>query len=527
MFLSVTKKLLMNLSKIFFISLIFFSWNSWTQISIDYLDYRHRIERSEIYFLDDDHLHSGVLPFIITKEEAKFQNEKGQLFTFNQGQKSNDSSLEPKYGIKLYPLADIGIGAEYIKKSNDIFKYTAGAGLGIDFSSKKFFITGKLMPYLNNPSYVGDSIQQNLNMDLGTTRPIIGNLFSRNEFLLAYRPNKIFTFLGGYGKNFFGEGYRSLLLSDNASNYPFLKIETSFGSIKYVNLYTVWNDNSTNPADKSFDRMKFSAMHYLSWNITKEFNLSIFESVVWQAKDTIANRGFDIHYLNPVVFYRPVEYSNGSADNVLLGLNLSYKINKYNCVYTQVIIDEFLLSQIKSGDKWWGNKWGLQIGYKTNRFFLEDLYFQTEFNVVRPFTYSHKYSTQNYGHLNASVTHPIGANFYELLNIVSYKKNSMRLTNKITFSCFGVDTDSINNGQNIFNSYSDRGGDFNHLIMQGLRTNVLNEQLIFEMPLREKINLYFNVTYNYRMQYNQIQTTHQHYLMIGVRSRIWNFYGDI
>ena len=51
-------------------------------------------------------------------------------------------------------------------------------------------------------------------------------IFSRNEILIAYRPNKIFTFLGGYGKNFFGEGYRSLLLSDNASNYPFLKLET-------------------------------------------------------------------------------------------------------------------------------------------------------------------------------------------------------------------------------------------------------------------------------------------------------------
>jgi len=516
----------MNLSKILFLSLIFLSCKTWTQITIDFLDYRHRIENAPAYFLDNKQLHSGVLPLITTKEESKFQKEKGQLFTFNQGQKKQTFLLEPKYGIKIYPIADFGIAGEYQKNNTNNPKYVAGLGLGIDFSSSKFFITGKLMPYATFSSYVADSIQQNFNMDLGTTRTIIGKLFSRNEFLAAYRANKFFTFLGGYGKNFFGEGYRSLLLSDNASNYPFLKIETSFGSIKYVNLYTVWNDNSINPSNKSLDRMKFSAMHYLSWNITKEFNLSVFESVVWQAKDTIANRGFDLNYLNPVVFYRPVEYGGGSADNVLLGLNLSYKINKYNCIYSQVIIDEFLLSQIKSGDKWWGNKWGVQLGYKANDFLVNNLYFQTEFNVVRPFTYSHKYSSQNYGHLNASVTHPVGANFYEVLNIVSYKKNSHRFTNKITFLSYGADTDSINYGQNIFNSYSDRDGDFGHKIMQGLRTNILNEQFIFETPLLEKIDLYINITYNYRMQYNQLQTIHQHFLMIGIRSRIWNFYGD-
>jgi hypothetical protein len=175
-------------------------------------------------------------------------------------------------------------------------------------------------------------------MDLGTTRPIAGSVFQRSELLIAYRPHKFFTFLGGYGKNYFGEGYRSLLLlSDNASNYPFLKIETAFGGIKYVNLFSVWNDNSINPANKSLDEMKFSATHYLSWNITREFNLSVFESVVWQAKDSLAFRGFDINYVNPFVFYRPVEYSNGSADNVLLGLNMSYKINRNHCIYSQPI----------------------------------------------------------------------------------------------------------------------------------------------------------------------------------------------
>ncbi|MBK6525417.1 MAG: hypothetical protein IPG07_07610 [Crocinitomicaceae bacterium] len=173
-----------------------------------------------------------------------------------------------------------------------------------------------------------------------------------------------------------------------------------------------------------------------------------------------------------------------------------------------------------------GNKYGIQLGYKTNHFFSDKIYFQTELNLVRPFTYSHKYSVQNYGHLNASVTHPIGANFYEVLNLVSYSNEKFRLTNKLTFAALGVDQDSVNVGQNIFNSYSDRNGDYRHLIMQGERRNVLNEQVIFEMPLLGKIDLYINATYNYRMQWTQNNINHSHFFMIGLRSRIWNSYSD-
>ena len=205
----------------------------------------------------------------------------------------------------------------------------------------------------------------------------------------------------------------------------------------------------------------------------------------------------------------------------------SEKINKNHIIYSQVIIDEFLLSELKSDNKWWGNKYGVQFGYKSNSFIMEELYFQTEFNMVRPFTYSHKHSVLSYGHLNSSISHPLGANFYEVLNIVSYKKGEHRFTNKITYSSYGLDSSVINYGQNIFNSYSLRGDDYGHKIMQGKKTTVVNETFIFETPIFEKIDLYINFTYNYRMEFNELQITHAHFLMIGIKSRIWNIYNDI
>lgn len=479
------------------------------------LHYRNRINDSKTYFLDSKINHSSVLPAIQFKSS---DHTEGAL---------NFRRSSGKLEVKMYPLTDLSIGADLHSASGNRFLYTGGAGLGLNLISGSFFFTAKMLPYATESGYVRDSIQNKLNMDPGASRAIFPNGFAQNEFLLAYQPNQFFTFLTGNGKNFFGEGYRSLILSDNALATPFFKIETSFSNVKYVNLYQMWLDNTVDPALKSLDKKKFAAMHYISWNITREFNVSIFESVVWQSNDTLINRGFDVSYLNPIVFYRPVEYGNGSADNVLLGANMSFKFDSKQSVYSQLILDDFLLAEIRARSRWWANKYGFQFGYKSREFLgKKNLYFQTEFNVVRPFTYSHKNSGQSYGHLNASVSHPIGANFFEILALASYPYKKLRFTNKITYSAYGVDSSAVSYGQNIFVSYNNRVGDYDHLIMQGARKNVLNETLIIERPLLAKIDLYANFTYNWRMEITETRVDHSHYFSVGIRSRIWNRYSD-
>lgn len=479
------------------------------------LHYRNRIDDSKTYFLDSKINHSSVLPAI----QFKSSDHAEGAFNFRR----NSDKVE----LKTYPLTDLSIGADLHATNGNRFIYHGGAGLGLNLISGRFFFTAKMLPYATESRYVRDSIQNKLHMDPGASRAIFPGGFAQNEFLLAYRANKFFTFLTGNGKNFFGEGYRSLILSDNALPTPFFKIETSFSNVKYVNLYQMWLDNTVDPSLKSLDKKKFAAMHYISWNITREFNVSIFESVVWQSNDTLINRGFDISYLNPIVFYRPVEYGNGSADNVLLGANMSFKFDSKQSVYTQLILDDFLLAEIRARSRWWANKYGFQFGYKSREFLgKKDLYFQTEFNVVRPFTYSHKNSGQSYGHLNASVAHPIGANFFEILALVSYPFKKLKLTHKITYSAYGVDSSAVSYGQNIFVSYNNRVGDYDHLIMQGARKNVLNKTLIIEKPILPKIDLYANFTYNWRMEITETRVDHNHYFAIGLRSRIWNRYTD-
>src|SRR5690606_35515279 len=134
--------------------------------------------------------------------------------------------------------------------------------------------------------------------------------------------------------------------------------------------------------------------HYLSWNVSKRFNLGFFESVVWSKSD---NRDFDINYLNPIIFYRAIEFETGqSAGNALIGLSGKYKWNDSVNLYGQFILDEFSINDIKAGEKSWKNKFGYQLGVKYfNAFKVENLLLQAEYNRVRPYTYSYNTITLN------------------------------------------------------------------------------------------------------------------------------------
>jgi hypothetical protein len=274
------------------------------------------------------------------------------------------------------------------------------------------------------------------------------------NFYLSYNISKYFNVQAGKGKNFFGEGYRSLLISDNAASYPMFKITTTIWRIKYVNLYTMFNDVSESGGKVSKFKGKYSAMHYLSINLTKRINFGFFEAIVWQAKDSINTRGFDVNYLNPVVFYRPVEFSLGSPDNALMGFNLSYLFARNQQFYAQFLMDEFNLSHIRKQDGWWANKQAYQAGLKSfDLFRIKNLMFQTEYNYIRPYTYSHISPTQNYGHYNQPLAHPLGANLQESVSFLRYKYRHFYFEAQFSYIIMGTDTGNVNYGGNIYKSY--------------------------------------------------------------------------
>jgi hypothetical protein len=122
---------------------------------------------------------------------------------------------------------------------------------------------------------------------------------------LTFTPNKFFSMQLGYGRNFIGDGYRSLLQSDGASPYPFFKLNTGFWKLKYTNTYMFLKDVRPDATIEKTYTTKYIANHYLSWNLSKRINIGLFESVIWSNTNS---RGFDVNFMNPIIFYRTVEF---------------------------------------------------------------------------------------------------------------------------------------------------------------------------------------------------------------------------
>ena len=298
----------------------------------------------------------------------------------------------------------------------------------------------------------------------------------------------------GYDKNFIGNGYRSLFLSDWGNSNLFLKLNTKIWKLNYQNLFMeLMPQFNKNNGDILLDR-KYATMHHLSMNVTKWLNLGIFESVIFGRKNH-----FDFQYLNPIIFLRHIEGAIGSPDNALVGGDLKANIAYHFQVYGQLLIDEFVISKIQENKGWWGNKFGTQIGIKyIDVLGIPNLDVQFEANKVRPYTYSHNDSISNYTHYNQPLAHPLGANFKEFVGIVRYQPApKVYLLAKMIYYKKGLDSTGYNAGGNIFRLDTDRNGiDEGYNVGGGRKATCLNA--LIQVSYEFKENLYFEISYQHR-----------------------------
>ncbi|MBW6499685.1 MAG: hypothetical protein K0B09_14960, partial [Bacteroidales bacterium] len=321
---------------------------------------------------------------------------------------------------------------------------------------------------------------------------------------IAFQATENIGFQFGQDRNFSGHGIRSLLLSDYANNYLFLKINTRYKWFHYQNLYANLLDYPIRSLGGNAYDPKYAITHQLSFQITRNFQLGFFENVMVGGSDSLNKRGMDWHYFNPVIFYRAIEHHVGDPDKVTVGMNWEYLITRGLGVYGQLLVNEFYLNDIRSDvdsmlvriglrkeRKYSGfashrNKFGLQLGVKTADLFgIKDLDLQGEVNLIRPFVYQH-YDTYgsglrpgaSYSHYSQPLAHPVGANLAEWAFMGRYRPMKNLEVSAALFSYTqGTDVGGVNYGGNIFRDYRDRPGDFNNTFLQGRQISVLLGEL--------------------------------------------------
>ena len=300
----------------------------------------------------------------------------------------------------------------------------------------------------------------------------------------TFNAAKFIDFQIGYDKNFIGNGYRSLFLSDWGNSYLFAKINTKIWKLNYQNIFMELTPQFKKNGDSLLPR-KYAAMHHLSMNVTKWLNIGLFEGVVFGRK----NR-FDFQYLNPIIFYRHIEGTLGSPDNALAGFDFKANVAHRLQFYGQFMLDEFILKQVKNNPTSWVNKFGIQAGVKyLDAFGAKNLDLQFESNRVRPFTYSHNDTVANYTHYNQPLAHPLGANFQEFIGIVNYQPApKWHVYGRIIYYNQGLDSNGINFGGNIFKDYKTRSSNNGFEVAGGRKASVFNGFLQLSYELRENLN---------------------------------------
>ena len=456
------------------------------------------------FLLEEMPSDSIIAPTIDLHTSVKPSNNLQELCCVK---KEYDKETPNNLLLKITPVTDIG--AQYVE---GFYGYRLGAGLMAEsYFNNKFY--GRIIFSPTHTSGYSPLEYFDPNSLSGKNRMIY-----TTRARLYYKPNEVFSFHAGLDNNFIGEGSRSLFLSDYGRPSPFAQARAKFWRIQYMVQY-----NFLREREQDDWKSKYMASHHISWNITKWLNLGIFETVIFKPSDTLLNRGFDVEYLNPMVFFRPQEYSLGSSDNVLLGLSLSAKIKKHT-IYSQLILDEFLLSEIKNKTGWWANKYGAQLGIKgTFKIKKQNFFYRAETNLVRPYTYAHLDNSQNYGHQNSVLAHPHQSNFYELLAELKWENKKWFAKTFAMYMVKGGNQNGINYGGDIYDSYVNRPDDYGNYIGQGkpINTMMLWFQAGYKLFPKWRTTIYADL--QVRKQEN-IPNNIILMATVGIRSWLWNDY---
>ena len=543
--------------RILFLSLFFIiSYSSSSQNKNLYLSKNYCNDLNETVYLKNESTHTSFKPLLIANtmlfdslKRSYVLNEKKSWFSKKLFYEHFFIIKGEDYKLIASPLINFSNGVELIESKNTFINsrgYIVEGILGNSISFSTSFLENQSV----FPNYLDSYIRNNkIVPGQGFARSFKENGFdyAMSSGHVTYTPSSMFTIQFGHGKNFIGDGYRSLLLSDNTFNYPYLRVQTNFWKIQYTNLYSELMDINyfeTNSLD-NWDQMgypkKYLSSHYLSVNISPKIKISLFESVIWRTNHVPGSNGFDINYLNPIALLRPIEFSLNSPDNVLVGLNASYTLSSAY-LYGQLILDEFSVDYLSSKNSW-ANKYGYQIGYKIfNPIDINRLTIQLEFNHVRPYTYAHNNPSQNYAHYNQPLAHPLGANFSELLFMADYKWKRFVIDAKLISAKYGgqisdspisygsdlyMTTGNFAQEANLINIGTGRPSDNDIEMFQGNLTTIKSGSFNFAYIINSLTNLKINLGVTLRSFNDDYKNLETKFINFGIKSDLFNNYYDI
>ena len=428
-------------------------------------------------------------------------------------------------------LPDAEVGRDF-SNHNTVWTTSLGYQLGGNIGNKfsfygSFYVNraqfpGYIQNEINSTYYIpGDGRDQDPGKAIKT--------WNNSTFLLSYNPVKFVDFELGKDKNFIGDGYRSMLLSDFATNYPFLKATVTLGNVRYMAMYAYLdNPNAPKVPGSNDTRNKWGYFQYVDWNVSNRLSIGFFQNVMAATEDATGNkRGFDVGLASPFIFLTTMNNSENDPDKNLLGFTGKYKLFNKTIIYGQFALNEFRAKDFFSSDGSYTNKYGIQLGFRGSDLFkVAGLNYLAEYNSARPYTYSSFDQTSNYSQNDQPLANPFGANFHEWIGMLNYSAGRFDFQGEVDYADFGLDLNGLDYGQNISRPYTEVVNTFGNYIGQGLHTNFYYVQGKVSYLINPSYNLRFEIGLLYRDEKNIQFNNKTNMITVGLKSSFRDIYTD-
>lgn len=336
-------------------------------------------------------------------------------------------------GLKLHadPLVDFSYGKE-IKSSEDhkttLYTNTRGFTVSAQIGENVFIHTDFRENQGRFPNYINHFVDSlKVFPGNGRVKPFkeTGYDFSMANGFVGIAAAQWLHFNFGHGKQFIGHGYRSILLSDNAFNYPYAGYILDFGYGKFqfrYNIQLMQNLERLPRGDtpESIFKRKYANHNYLSYKPLPNIEIGLFETVVWKYyNDSTGTMPFNANALNPVILLNTaIEGFDNPKANAIIGLNTAWQPFKMWRLYGQIMLDNPNREN-----------YGYQLGSKVYNV-LGNINLLAEHNFVSSGSYSASEVLQGYTNHNQPLAHPMGAGFKEYIAKVIYLNKRFSLSAK-------------------------------------------------------------------------------------------------
>ncbi len=485
-------------------------------------DYAFSVRTQQQLAFKDSAVHSGIQPYI-----PFFSNKYLQLGDTHRIYKyiTEDPAIEllffkdviriepkkEKFKMRLDPILNLELGKDYVEKINrKLYTNTRGfigsATIGEKVYVETMFAENQsLFPtYLSNSANVTKVIP---GQGRWKTFKVSGYDYAFSSGFVSIQATKNFNVQFGHGKQKIGNGYRSLLLSDNSFNYPYARFTQQWfrGKVQYNNIYAAFMNLTSastvpNPFAEILYQKKAASFQYLSINASKSLNIGLFQGMIWQAGDSRNQQHFYWQYYNPIIYSNLVSYRLNNKNNILVGADFKFKItNKLN-FYGQVMADNL------HDTRTIGNGFGYQFGLNYfDALGIKNLFMQAEFNNVMEASYTNPASAstnQSYSHYNQNIAFTPGSG-KEIIYIADYRWKRFFLNFKYNYQS------KLLNGDNYY------------------FTNIVNAKIGYVINPSYNLNIALGMNYRNQNFYNfKAFNNETNYIYIGLKTNLYNTYYD-